>query len=119
MSNRLISGSAVALVTPFHRDGSIDTGISGKVAQAVGFSLKRLSRLHQIIAITHLPQIAAMGDSHLSVMKRVEAERTVTGVATLDSGERVQEVARLISGSTVSPSSLQLAGELIEAGNSV
>jgi DNA repair protein RecN (Recombination protein N) len=97
----------------------IDTGISGKVAQAVGFSLKRLSRLHQIIAITHLPQIAAMGDSHLSVMKRVEAERTVTGVATLDSGERVQEVARLISGSTVSPSSLQLAGELIEAGNSV
>jgi DNA repair protein RecN (Recombination protein N) len=97
----------------------IDTGISGKVAQAVGVSLKQLSRLHQIIAITHLPQIAAMGDSHLAVMKRVEGERTVTSVATLDSSERVHEVARLISGSTVSSSSLQLAGELIEAGNSV
>ncbi len=97
----------------------IDTGISGKVAQAVGFSLKRLSRLHQIIAITHLPQIAAMGDSHLAVLKRIDAERTVTGVATLDGSERIQEIARLISGSTVSSSSLQLAGELIEAGNSV
>jgi DNA repair protein RecN (Recombination protein N) len=97
----------------------IDTGISGKVAQSVGFSLKRLSRLHQIIAITHLPQIAAMGDSHLAVMKRVEGERTVTGVASLENNERVHEVARLISGSSVSPSSLELAGELIEAGNSI
>ncbi|NTW51220.1 MAG: DNA repair protein RecN [Chlorobiaceae bacterium] len=97
----------------------IDTGISGKVAQSVGFSLKRLCRLHQIIAITHLPQIAAMGDSHMAVVKRIEGERTVTGVATLDGADRVHEVARLISGTTVSPSSLQLAGELIDAGNSV
>jgi DNA repair protein RecN (Recombination protein N) len=96
----------------------IDTGISGKAAQAVGFSLKQLSRLHQIIAITHLPQIAAMADLHLSVSKRVEGERTVTGVVPLASSERVEEVARLISGQTISPASLQLAGELIEAGNS-
>ncbi|HWR01399.1 MAG TPA: DNA repair protein RecN [Chlorobaculum sp.] len=97
----------------------IDAGISGKVAQAVGYSLKRLSRLHQIIAITHLPQIAAMGDSHLAVLKRVDAERTVTGVSNLDRSDRIQEIARLISGSTISASSIQLAGELIEAGNSV
>jgi DNA repair protein RecN (Recombination protein N) len=96
----------------------IDTGISGNIAQAVGFSLKQLSRLHQIIAITHLPQIAAMGDLHLSVMKRVEGARTITGVTPLDREERVQEVARLISGKTISTSSLQLAGELIEAGTS-
>jgi DNA repair protein RecN (Recombination protein N) len=97
----------------------IDTGISGKAAQAVGFSLKQLSRLHQIIAITHLPQIAAMADRHLSVAKRVEGERTVTGVMPLEDDGRVEEVARLISGHTISPSSMQLAGELIGAGNSV
>ncbi|NTV01722.1 MAG: DNA repair protein RecN [Chlorobiaceae bacterium] len=97
----------------------IDTGISGKAAQAVGFSLKQLSRLHQIIAITHLPQIAAMADLHLSVSKRVEGERTVTGVVPLEGGERIEEVARLISGHTISPASLQLAGELIDAGNSI
>ncbi|NTW74164.1 MAG: DNA repair protein RecN [Chlorobiaceae bacterium] len=97
----------------------IDTGISGKVAQTVGYSLKQLSRLHQIIAITHLPQIAAMADLHLSVSKRVEGDRTVTGVRPLDSDERVEEIARLISGHTVSESSRQLAGELIDAGNAV
>ncbi|MCE1274609.1 MAG: DNA repair protein RecN [Chlorobiales bacterium] len=97
----------------------IDTGISGKAAQAVGFSLKQLSRLHQIIAITHLPQIAAMADLHLSVSKRIENARTLSGVTTLDDAERVEEVARLISGHTISESSRKLAGELIEAGNSV
>lgn len=97
----------------------IDTGISGKAAQAVGCSLRQLSRLHQIIAITHLPQIAAMADLHLSVSKRVDRDRTVSGVVPLTDGERVEEVARLISGQTISSSSLQLAGELIEAGNSI
>jgi DNA repair protein RecN (Recombination protein N) len=97
----------------------IDTGISGKAAQSVGFSLKQLSRLHQIIAITHLPQIAAMADRHLSVSKRVDGDRTVSGVVPLSAGDRVGEVARLISGQTISASSLQLAGELIEAGNSI
>ena len=97
----------------------IDTGISGKAAQAVGISLKQLSRLHQIIAITHLPQIAAMGDLHLSVSKRIEGDRTVSGVTPLENAERVEEVARLISGHTISPASLQLAGELLDAGNSV
>ena len=96
----------------------IDTGISGKVAQSVGFSLKRLSRMHQIMAITHLPQIAAMGDLHLAVMKRIEGERTFTGVTPLDDARRVEEVARLFSGETISESSRKLAEELIEAGRS-
>jgi len=96
----------------------IDTGISGKVAQSVGFSLKRLSRMHQIMAITHLPQIAAMGDLHLAVVKRIEADRTLTGVTPLDDARRVEEVARLFSGETISESSRKLAEELIEAGRS-
>ncbi len=113
------SALAQATQLPILVFDEIDSGISGKAAQAVGFSLKQLSRLHQIIAITHLPQIAAMADRHLSVAKRVEGERTVTGVMPLEGSGRVEEVARLISGHTISPTSLQLAGELIEAGSSI
>ena len=91
----------------------IDTGISGRVAEAVGKSLKSLSRLHQIIAITHLPQIAAMADLHLQVQKSVQGERTVTEVTPLDHENRVKAIARLISGKSISPSSLNHASELI------
>lgn len=92
----------------------IDTGISGRIAEAVGKSLKNLSRLHQIIAITHLPQIAAMADLHLSVQKSVQQERTVTEVTVLDHESRLQAIAALISGKNISPSSLTLAAELVE-----
>ncbi len=93
----------------------IDTGISGRVAEAVGKSLRKLSRRHQIIAITHLPQIAAMGDLHLSVKKSVQQERTVTEVNPLDDESRLQAIASLISGQQISASSLTLAAELVEA----
>ena len=93
----------------------IDSGISGRVAESVGKSLKKLSRLHQIIAITHLPQIAAMGDLHLSVKKSVQQERTVTEVTPLDDKSRLQAIASLISGEQISASSLTLAAELVEA----
>ncbi len=91
----------------------IDTGISGRVAEAVGKSLKSLSRLHQIIAITHLPQIAAMADLHLQVQKSVQDERTVTEVTILDHESRLQAIAQLISGKSISPSSLNHAAELV------
>ena len=93
----------------------IDTGISGRIAESVGKSLRKLSRLHQIIAITHLPQIAAMGDLHLSVKKSVQQERTVTEVTPLDHESRLQAIASLISGQQISASSLTLAAELVEA----
>ncbi len=92
----------------------IDTGISGRVAEAVGKSLRKLSRLHQIIAITHLPQIAAMADLHLGVKKTVQQERTVTEVTPLDHESRLQAIASLISGQQISASSLTLAAELIQ-----
>ncbi len=91
----------------------IDTGISGRVAEAVGKSLKSLSRMHQIIAITHLPQIAAMADRHLQVQKSVQDERTVTEVTILDHESRLQAIAQLISGKSISPSSLSHAAELV------
>ncbi len=92
----------------------IDTGISGKIADAVGRSLRNLSRTHQIISITHLPQIAAMADRHMAVEKTVRNERSLTKVRQLDDEEHVAAVANLISGRQRSESSLRAAAELIE-----
>jgi DNA repair protein RecN (Recombination protein N) len=97
----------------------IDTGISGRIAEAVGKSLKTLSHLHQIIAITHLPQIAAMADLHLSVEKSVHGERTVTDVTVLEGEHRLRAIAALISGNQISPSSLSLAAELVAGAESI
>ncbi len=97
----------------------IDTGISGRVAESVGKSLRKLSRLHQIIAITHLPQIAAMADLHLQVQKSVHEQRTVTEVAPLDHQSRLHAIASLISGQQISVSSLSLAAELVESSRAV
>ncbi len=94
----------------------IDTGVSGKIAQAVGFSMKDLSRYHQIIAITHLPQIAAMADLHFRVSKHSIKQRTVSSVERLSDEEHKKEVARLLSGTDITEAALQSAAELIEAG---
>ncbi|HCD36089.1 DNA repair protein RecN [Chlorobium phaeovibrioides] len=97
----------------------IDTGISGRIADAVGRNIKSLSSLHQIVAITHLPQIAAMGDSHLRVHKEVENSRTLTKVSRIEGTERLEAIAALISGEHRSASSLSLAGELVEAAATI
>jgi len=97
----------------------IDTGISGRIADAVGRNIKSLSSLHQIIAITHLPQIAAMGNSHLCVHKVVENSRTLTRVSEIEGTERLEAIAALISGEHRSASSLSLAGELVEAAATI
>ncbi|MBL6955963.1 MAG: DNA repair protein RecN [Chlorobium phaeobacteroides] len=92
----------------------IDTGISGAVADAVGRSLRKLSRTHQIISITHLPQIAAMADNHLSVEKNLKANRTVSTVRKLNEEDHISAVADLLSGRQHSESSLLAAAELVE-----
>ncbi len=98
----------------------IDVGISGEVARRVGESMQRLGAYHQIIAITHLPQIAAVGDHHFLVEKHVEeapdGARTKTGIRRLSGDERAREVAALVSGETVSEAALASARELISAG---
>jgi len=91
----------------------IDTGISGRVAAKVGRSLKNLSGFHQIIAITHLPQIAGMADVHFRVEKIVKGKRAVTQVRKLSEEERVLEVARLLSGDDITQASISGAKELI------
>ncbi len=97
----------------------IDTGISGKIAQTVGLSMKELSRYHQIIAITHLPQIAALADVHFRVHKESENGRTVSKVEPLSHEEHQYEVARLLSGASVTEATLKSAQELIAAGRNI
>jgi len=91
----------------------IDVGISGRIAQAVGKSLKSLSQFHQVISITHLPQIAGFADCHFAVEKRESKNRTSSSIRKLNDQERIREVARLLSGEEVTEASLSGAKELI------
>ncbi|MEX1054668.1 MAG: DNA repair protein RecN, partial [Rhodothermales bacterium] len=93
----------------------IDVGISGSVASKVGASMHELSASHQIIAITHLPQIAARGDVHFLVEKYVEAGRTKTRIRRLEQDLRAEHVASLMSGAEVGESALETARELLGA----
>lgn len=92
----------------------IDIGVSGRVAQAVGLSLKNLSNFHQIIAITHLPQIASIAETHFVVEKVRDGKRATTRIRKLTLGERVHEVAKLMSGEEVTAAGLKGARELMK-----
>ena len=91
----------------------IDVGVSGRIAQSVGLSLKNLSRLHQVIAITHLPQIAGLADEHYVVYKSEQGKRTSTSMRKLNLDERVREVAKLMSGAEVTEAGMVSAKELM------
>lgn len=92
----------------------IDAGISGKVAAAVARNLELLANSHQIIAITHLPQIASRADHHFSVRKRQIDGRTITEILPLqDDDQRSDEIAHLLGGETVSPAARRHAEEML------
>ncbi|MBQ9030471.1 MAG: DNA repair protein RecN [Parasporobacterium sp.] len=90
----------------------IDTGISGRTAQKVAEKLGTLSREHQLICITHLPQIAAMADTHFSIEKSVRDGSTISGIRKLNRPDSIIELARLLSGSEITESTLQNAEEM-------
>ena len=91
----------------------IDTGISGRIAQKAGRVMKGLSAYRQVIAITHLAQIAALADEHLLVEKETEGNSTITRIRPLDKNEKVIEVAKLLSGEKVTDASIKSAKELM------
>lgn len=91
----------------------IDTGVSGRIAQKVGQTLKELASVHQIIAITHLPQIAGLADVHFAVEKKKNADRVVSSINKLKEDRRVEEVAKLMSGEEITESALSGARELM------
>lgn len=91
----------------------IDIGISGRIAEAVGRKLQSLSRSHQIISITHLPQIASLGERHFTVVKEVRRGRSITRAQLLNESERAEEVARLIAGEEISDTAVRHAEEML------
>jgi DNA repair protein RecN (Recombination protein N) len=91
----------------------IDIGIGGRAAEAVGRKLKMLSRSQQVLCVTHLPQIAAFATQHFVVEKNEEKGRTRTTVRRLDQAERVEEVARMLSGAKRSETSLRHAEQML------
>jgi len=91
----------------------VDTGVGGPTAEAIGRKLRSVSAQRQALCITHLPQIAAMGDAHLRVEKRVEGDRTFSEVVTLDEAARTEELARMVGGATVTETTRALARELL------
>ncbi|MCX5798640.1 MAG: DNA repair protein RecN [Proteobacteria bacterium] len=92
----------------------VDAGIGGRVADMVGRRLKDLAKKHQVICITHLPQIAVYGDHHFLVEKYFEREATKTGIKKLSEGERVAEIARMLGGTTITEKTLQRAEEMLQ-----
>ncbi len=92
----------------------IDIGIGGRAAEAVGRKLKALSKGQQVICITHLPQIAAFGDQHFLIEKTVRQGRTQTEVRLMERSDRVEEIARMLSGESLTDTSLKHAEQLLE-----
>jgi DNA repair protein RecN (Recombination protein N) len=92
----------------------VDSGIGGAIAEVVGRKLKDLSREHQVVCVTHLPQIACFADTHHSVKKEVRGGRTVTQVDRLEKGAVVDEIARMMGGMTVTEKTRAHAKEMIE-----
>ena len=93
----------------------IDIGIGGRAAEAVGQKLKALSRVQQVLCVTHLPQIAAFADQHFLIEKQEKQRRTQTSVRLLNPAERAEEIARMISGATVTDTSRRHAEQMLKA----
>lgn len=94
----------------------VDAGIGGREAAAVGRKLRRLARGGQILAVTHLPQVASCAHHHFKIEKSVVGGRTFVAVEALDENRRIEEVARMLAGDEITKTSLSHAGELISAG---
>lgn len=93
----------------------IDTGVSGRAAQKIGLKLREISRHRQVLCVTHLAQIAVMGDNHLLIEKNLVEQRTVTDVNTLDKQGRIKEIARIMGGDSASDLLLKNAEEMLDS----
>ncbi len=91
----------------------IDTGVSGEISQKIGNIMKQMSRKMQIFTITHLPQIAAKGESHYKVLKTQEKGKTITNMVKLNAQERVVEIATMLEGDNISSSAVAHAKQLL------
>lgn len=122
-----LSRIMLALKSIFSREGpvtsivfdEVDAGVSGRVAQAMAEKIFKLSEQTQVFCITHLPQVAAMADTHLYITKQEQQGRTTTSVQTLSQAEMVNEVGRMISGVEVTELTQRHAKELIQIAEEI
>lgn len=91
----------------------IDTGVSGDIAHKVGMLLQELSSKHQLVAITHLPQLASKGNHHLYVYKVTDDKKTITNIKLLSESERKNEIAKMLSGEKITETAIANAAELL------
>jgi len=103
-----------ASFTPTLIFDEVDAGIGGAVAETVGKLLRQLGESHQILCVTHLPQVAAQGNHHLKVSKSQAGDKTLSQVMPLGRSERVEEVARMLGGTTITDTTRRHARELLE-----
>ena len=103
-----------ASFTPTLIFDEVDAGIGGAVAETVGKLLRQLGQSHQILCVTHLPQVAAQGNHHLKVSKSQSADKTISQVSPLGRSERVEEIARMLGGATITDTTRRHARELLE-----
>jgi DNA repair protein RecN (Recombination protein N) len=121
-----LSRIILALKNVLSRTGSVssivfdevDNGIGGAVAEIVGRKLKDVSADHQVICITHLPQIACFGDKHLFVSKKIIKTRTVTSVEEIDGTRKVEEISRMLGGVNVTDTTRKHAREMLHNAQS-
>jgi DNA repair protein RecN (Recombination protein N) len=92
----------------------VDAGIGGRVAEVVGRKLRTIAERHQVLCVTHLPQIASLADHHFVVRKKTERSRTWTEVEKVDGPERVEEVARMLGGETITDTARRHAREMVK-----
>lgn len=91
----------------------IDSGVSGLVAHSIAKKIKTISQKHQVLCITHLPQVAASGDHHLKIIKKIDNDRTYSKAYQLNRNERIEEIAKMISDGIITEASKNMAEELI------
>ena len=91
----------------------VDTGIGGGVAETVGKALRALGQRHQVLAVTHLPQVAACGEHHWQVKKHLADDKTISEIQVLDQAGRINEIARMLGGETITETTRSHAAELL------
>jgi DNA repair protein RecN (Recombination protein N) len=92
----------------------VDAGIGGGIAEVVGRKISELSRFHQVLCITHLPQIARFGTHHYKISKQVANGRTISLIRPLDKNERIDEIARMLGGIEITETTLAHAREILK-----
>ena len=92
----------------------IDTGVSGKVADAIGLKMHSISLNNQVLCITHLPQVAIHADHHYAIKKLSHDEETYSTLAVLSEDERIEEIAKMLSGDVITPEAIDNAKRLLQ-----